>query len=234
MSQWPKNKATKAKDKSNDGKAAAPSGARSSTSAELKGTLRRKWWPEGFADAQEIVDEAEYGWAGFSLLAEHSELGQGRYQIKLQVVPKSPEVLARVRRHGLEKTEIHIDRDAKAIEERRKDLEGRMSEEFGADGLTYLWSHRPLVSLAQQAVAWIKGLSTVHITFGTLLDGLVVSGNFEEARRLVREVTMGIDKVAAQLSAAEAFEEGITQVYAPGTKMKAGKDKGTPPSKWGR
>jgi len=227
MSKWPKS-AGKAVSDENSKTAKAKS-------AVLKGTLRRKWWPEGFADGDEIVDDADYGWAGFSLLAEHSEVGGGRYRIKFQVIPRGPEVLERIKRHGLEKTEIHVDRDAKAIDERRKDLQGKMSEEFGADALAYMWSHRPVVSLARQVSAWVKSLSTVKITFGTLLEGLVVTGNFEEARRLVREVTMGIDKVAAQLSAAEAFEKGLTQVYAPGKKMKGGTDKsGTPPSKWGR
>lgn len=202
--------------------------------AGKSGTLRRVWFSKGLNSGAGLIEEGEYGGAPFALVVEYVPPSHGRYGAKLVIIPANADVVALIDRHKLRGLTVYIDKDALAVEAHRQDLNKELSEAMNTDGVGYIWSHRLAWMTLRQLGAWVQERSVVRITFETLLNGIEINGSMEEVRRVIREVTMAIDKLAAGLETGSTFDSGDTRIFAPGTRKKKPDDKkGTPPSEWG-
>jgi hypothetical protein len=197
--------------------------------------MRRVWFSKGIAGGDEMVGANDLGQAPFALLVEYVPPVKGKYRIKVRIKLRDKCVAQLIAKHALHKIDIYIDREAKDADTRQAALSKEHHANMDADPFSYLASHRPMWTFARKLATWVEQERTVKISFGTLLDGIEITGGMEELRRLARELTMGVDRLAAHIETGTIFDGGEVRIFAPGTRAKTPEKKpDTPPSQWGK
>ena len=197
--------------------------------------LRRVWFSQKENADEEVINEADFGGAPFALLVDYVPPKRGVYRVKLQVKPRDDEAMVLISRHGLKATKIFTDKAAEAADDYQAEMSSKITKDLIAQNIGYVWSHRLVWDALRYFAGVVVKQKTVTITFGTLLDGIEIKGPFDHVRRVVREVTMAIDKIGAGIDAGRVFDIGETRIFAPGARRAvADKRPRTPPSEWGQ
>jgi hypothetical protein len=205
--------------------------------------MRKVWsWRGGDAPV-DIVRPTEMGRAPFALLVQYlppkQRLSRLEYRINVRIQLRDPAVAAMIDRHRLRRLHIYVDSDAQLLVTRQADLTAEFQQGIAASGAEYAWFvHRWGWLLTRKLVTWVQQQRTVAINFGTLLDGIEISGEMDELRRLAYELTGAVDRLASQIETGAAFDAGQIRIYAPGDKAKPIKPKpgaktNTAPADWG-
>lgn len=209
-------------------------GKRTASKSSPPSTLTKVWFSDGLSGGDDLVSSDELGAAPFALAVEYVPPVGGRYGAKLVVIPKDADVVALIDKHGLRKMPVFADRAVATHESDMAKLKGEYHALAENDPVGGLWSPQGWGIGLRFARSWVARQRAVGITLATLLDGIEVQGSMEEVRRVVREVTMAIDKIAAGLETGATFDAGGIRVFAPGTRTKTVVVKpGVPPSEWG-
>jgi hypothetical protein len=205
--------------------------------------MRKVWWWRGGDAPVDIVKPYEMGRAAFALLVQYlpPETRHSRitYRINVRVQLRDPTVAAVIDRHRLRGLAIYVDSDAKMLATRQADLTAEFQQGIATNGAEYAWFvHRWGWLLTQKLATWLKQQRSVAISFGTLLDGIEISGEMDELRHLAYELTGAVDRLASQIETGAAFDDGQIRIYAPGDKAKpikpkAGAKTTTAPADWG-
>lgn len=195
--------------------------------------LRKLWFGRAADISDDVVRPGEMGAAPFALVVEYDQDEKGRYVVRMRIRVRNEETLDVIAQHKLWDTEVYVDREAvQAAEERKALTEGRaLSQDQNGAGYAFGPLHYFLV---REGWAWWKERQTVRISFRTLYEGIAVHGDMNSCARLGREISMQIDRLAAQLDTGRAFTGGQLRVYAPGNRVKPAKGAGVSPKNWGK
>lgn len=200
--------------------------------------MRRVWFSGGVSVDEGAVSAEDFGTAPFLLLVEYVPRSFGRYRLKAQVRLRDPAIAELIARHQLDRVELYVDAAADAVDERQvalgQDIDRDMQQhDMGYAFMPHLW----IWSLLRQLDIVYERQRVVRISLGRLLRGIEVKGSMDELSWLARELTHGIDRLAAKIDTGRAFDSNEVRIYAPGEKRKPVKGKpgtpGTPPSQWG-